>query len=83
MALETLKGLPPLGVMPWRHWAQKRANDLKAAIKRFVAAGENPKSEWLRELGLLSLDGVMPDAADDEDEDAEASIARAVAKQGW
>lgn len=44
---------PPLGVMPnWLH-NERRAEDLKAAINRYIDANCEIPTEWIEEYNLL------------------------------
>lgn len=44
----------PIGVKPEKFALYDRAQDLNAAIERYIAAGRPPKPEWGEELGRIA-----------------------------
>lgn len=44
---------PPIGIMPREVWLEKRLEELRSAIKRYIEAGYYVKEDWVKEYNSL------------------------------
>jgi hypothetical protein len=44
---------PPLGLMPKKHWIDRRISDINSAINRYMECGKEVPIEWIEEYNEL------------------------------
>ncbi len=47
---------PPIGLMPRKLWLEQRFDNVRAAIDRYIIAGQRVPPEWWEERDILALE---------------------------